>query len=165
MKKLAKYLKPYTGWILICMVLLFAQAICELNLPNLMSDIVNVGLQQGGIEESAPRVLSAKGMQLLTPFVDETDRTALNDGYTTENFSDKLQEEFPDAVPGEVYVLSEEKEKREAAEEAYSHASAAMLRFFQSIAQQNGEELNLSDSDASASMDFDAIYEMLPTIS
>ena len=54
MKKLAKYLKPYTGWILICMVLLFAQAICELNLPNLMSDIVNVGLQQGGIEESAP---------------------------------------------------------------------------------------------------------------
>lgn len=164
MKKLAKYLKPYTGWILICMVLLFAQAICELNLPNLMSDIVNVGLQQGGIEESAPRVLSAKGMQLLTPFVDETDRTALNDGYTTENFSDKLQEEFPDAVPGEVYVLSGEKEKREAAEEAYSHASAAMLRFFQSIAQQNGEELNLSDSDASASMDFDAIYEMLPTI-
>ena len=129
-----------------------------------MSDIVNVGLQQGGIEESAPRVLSAKGMQLLTPFVDETDRTALSDGYTTENFSYKLQEEFPDVVPGEVYVLSGEKEKREAAEEAYSHASAAMLRFFQSIAQQNGEELNLSDSDASASMDFDAIYEMLPTI-
>lgn len=164
MKKLARYLKPYAGWILLCVVLLFAQAMCELNLPNLMSDIVNVGLQQGGIEDKAPRVLSKNGLKLLSPFVDESDRSALETGYTTEALSDSLKKEFPDAISGETYVLSEDETKKTSAEEAYSHASAAMLQFFQSMAKQNGEELNLSDSDAS-SMDFGAIYEMLPTLS
>ena len=165
MKKFARYLKPYAGWILLCVVLLFAQAMCELNLPNLMSDIVNVGLQQGGIEDKAPRVLSKNGLKLLSPFVDESDRSALETGYTTEALSDSLKKEFPDAISGETYVLSKDETKKANAEEAYSHASAAMLQFFQSMAKQNGEELNLSDSDASSSMDFGAIYEMLPTLS
>lgn len=165
MKKFARYLKPYAGWILLCVVLLFAQAMCELNLPNLMSDIVNVGLQQGGIEDKAPRVLSKNGLKLLSPFVDESDRSALETGYTTEALSDSLKKEFPDAISGETYVLSEDETKKTSAEEAYSHASAAMLQFFQTMAKQNGEELNLSDSDASSSMDFGAIYEMLPTLS
>lgn len=165
MKKFARYLKPYVGWILLCVVLLFAQAMCELNLPNLMSDIVNVGLQQGGIEDKAPRVLSKNGLKLLSPFVDESDRSALEAGYTTATLSDSLKKEFPDAISGETYVLSEDETKKASAEEAYSHASAAMLQFFQSMAKQNGEELNLSDSDASSSMDFGAIYEMLPTLS
>lgn len=165
MKKFARYLKPYVGWILLCVVLLFAQAMCELNLPNLMSDIVNVGLQQGGIEDKAPRVLSKNGLKLLSPFVDESDRSALEAGYTTATLSDSLKKEFPDAISGETYVLSEDETKKASAEEAYSHASAAMLQFFQTMAKQNGEELNLSDSDASSSMDFGAIYEMLPTLS
>lgn len=165
MKKLARYLKPYAGWILLCVVLLFAQAMCELNLPNLLSDIVNVGLQQGGIEDKAPRVLSKNGLKLLSPFVDESDRSALEAGYTTEALSDSLKKEFPDAISGETYVLSEDETKKANAEEAYSHASAAMLQFFQTMAKQNGEELNLSDSDASSSMDFDVIYGMLPTLS
>ena len=58
MKKLLHYAKPYVLPILICVVLLFVQAACDLNLPNLMSDIVNVGIQQGGISEQA-----AKGHQ------------------------------------------------------------------------------------------------------
>ena len=165
MKKLARYLKPYTGWILLCVALLFAQAMCELNLPNLMSDIVNVGLQQSGIEDEAPRVLSQEGLKLLSPFVDESDRSALEAGYTTEELSDALKKEFPKAVSGQTCVLSDDEGKKTAAEDAYRHASAAMLSFFQTMAKQNGEELNLSDSDASASMDFNAIYEMLPMLS
>ena len=135
MKKFARYLKPYVGWILLCVVLLFAQAMCELNLPNLMSDIVNVGLQQGGIEDKAPRVLSKNGLKLLSPFVDESDRSALEAGYTTEALSDSLKKEFPDAISGETYVLSEDETKKTSAEEAYSHASAAMLQFFQTWLQ------------------------------
>lgn len=165
MKKLAKYLKPYIGWILLCVALLFAQAMCELNLPNLMSDIVNVGLQQGGIEDEAPRVLSEEGLKLLSPFVDESDRSALENGYTAEELSDALKKEFPEAVSGQTYVLSNDESKKAATEEAYRHASAAMLSFFQTMAKQSGEDLNLSDSDASASMDFNAIYEMLPVLS
>jgi ATP-binding cassette subfamily B protein len=44
---LARFLKPFLAGLGLTVVLLFVQAICELNLPNYMSDIVNVGIQQG----------------------------------------------------------------------------------------------------------------------
>ena len=46
MMKLKRYLKPYIGFALAAIVLMFCQAAVDLNLPNLMSDIVNVGIQQ-----------------------------------------------------------------------------------------------------------------------
>ena len=59
MMKLKRYLKPYIGFALAAIVLMFCQAAVDLNLPNLMSDIVNVGIQQGGITEAAPKAVSA----------------------------------------------------------------------------------------------------------
>ena len=54
MLKLKRYMKPYLGLLAAAILLLFGQAMLELTLPNYMSDIVNVGLQQGGItQESA----------------------------------------------------------------------------------------------------------------
>ena len=47
--------RPYIGFALAAIVLLFCQAAVDLNLPNLMSDSVNVGIQQGGITEAAPK--------------------------------------------------------------------------------------------------------------
>jgi ATP-binding cassette subfamily B protein len=45
--KLTSFLKPFRVGLCLAIVLLFVQVICELNLPKLMSDIVNVGIQQG----------------------------------------------------------------------------------------------------------------------
>jgi ATP-binding cassette subfamily B protein len=45
--KLARFVKPFFVGLCLAIILLFVQVICELNLPNLMSDIVNVGIQQG----------------------------------------------------------------------------------------------------------------------
>lgn len=53
MMKLKRYLKPYIGFALAAIVLMFCQAAVDLNLPNLMSDIVNVGIQQGGIDRKS----------------------------------------------------------------------------------------------------------------
>ena len=50
MKKLGKYLKPFALVLVAGVVRLFVQALCDLNLPNYMSDIVNVGIQQSGID-------------------------------------------------------------------------------------------------------------------
>lgn len=52
MKLLGKYLKPFALPVLLSILLLFGQAMCDLTLPNLMSDIVNTGIQQGGIDEA-----------------------------------------------------------------------------------------------------------------
>ena len=60
MIKLAKYLKPFYIGLILAVALLFVQALCDLNLPNYMSEIVNVGIQQNGIEHAAPTALSCE---------------------------------------------------------------------------------------------------------
>ena len=46
MKLLGKYLKPFALPVLLSILLLFGQAMCDLTLPNLMSDIVNTGISR-----------------------------------------------------------------------------------------------------------------------
>ena len=50
MRNLLKHLKPFVGSMIIAIAFLFVQAICDLSLPDYMSNIVNVGIQQGGVE-------------------------------------------------------------------------------------------------------------------
>ena len=62
MRRLVKYLKPYRGLILLSIVLLFVQAMCDLALPDLMSRIVNYGIQGGGVTEAAPAAIRQSEM-------------------------------------------------------------------------------------------------------
>ena len=55
MLKLRRYTKPFLMSILIIVALLFGQAMCELAMPDYMSDIVNIGINAGGIEEMCIR--------------------------------------------------------------------------------------------------------------
>lgn len=64
--KLTKYLKPFTLGLIAAVILLFGQAMGDLSLPNFMSDIVNVGIQQNGIEHAAPDGISIDGMTMIT---------------------------------------------------------------------------------------------------
>ena len=73
MLKLKRYMKPYLGLLAAAILLLFGQAMLELTLPNYMSDIVNVGLQQGGITQSAPEAIDAASMALMQRFMNEDD--------------------------------------------------------------------------------------------
>ena len=57
MLKLVKYLKSSIGPILLVVALLVVQAMCDLALPEYTSRIVNVGIQQGGIENAVPQVI------------------------------------------------------------------------------------------------------------
>lgn len=69
MLKLKQYLKPYIALLLGAVILLFGQAMLELTLPNYMSDIVNVGLQQGGITYASPEAIDTQSMQLMQRFM------------------------------------------------------------------------------------------------
>ena len=55
MVKLMRYLKKSAGYIVLIMGLLFLQAYCDLSLPDYTSRIINVGIQQGGIEDNVPQ--------------------------------------------------------------------------------------------------------------
>jgi ATP-binding cassette subfamily B protein len=74
MLRILKYLKPFTLLLLLAILLLFVQANADLALPDYVSRIVNVGLQQGGVEQAVPEALRASTLEHLTLFLsaDET---------------------------------------------------------------------------------------------
>lgn len=74
MLKLLKHVKKYTGLIVFIVVLLFIQANCDLSLPEYTSNIVNVGIQQGGIEDAVADTLRQETMENLFLFMDWRNR-------------------------------------------------------------------------------------------
>ena len=144
MKLIAKYLKPFALVVLLCLILLFGQAMCDLSLPNLMSDIVNVGIQQSGIEEGAPEAVSQKGMTLLKLMMDETDQKLMEDSYVSVDPQSSEAERFSEAYPlaheEGICVLKTglSEEEQEAVDAAYGKASYAFLLYMQQ-AGKNGE--------------------------
>ncbi len=82
MLRLIKYLKPYRVLIIFTVVLLFVQAYANLSLPDYMSDIVNIGIQQGGIENAVPLALSKKTMNKLLLFMTPKEEKLVLGSYT-----------------------------------------------------------------------------------
>ena len=85
MLKLTKYLKPFIGSILAIILLLVIQATCDLALPEYMSNIVNVGIQQNGIEEAVPLAISETELNRIMLFVNDKDKKILLDNYEVAN--------------------------------------------------------------------------------
>ncbi len=81
MKNLFKYLKPYAAAIVAILAVLVLQAYCDLSLPGYTSDVVNVGIQQGGIDTSIPEQISVEDMDKLLLFVSEKNQDTVKDAY------------------------------------------------------------------------------------
>lgn len=81
MLKILKYLKPFMTSIVVVVALLFVQAVCDLSLPDYMSHIVNVGIQQGGVENAVPKVISKSEFDKLKIFINEDDKKKVEDNY------------------------------------------------------------------------------------
>ena len=97
MGKLLKFMKPYAATILMIVVFLVLQAYCDLSLPGYTSDIVNVGIQQGGIDTVIPEQISVDDMERLFLFVSEKDQKTVLDAY----------EKDADTYDSEAYVLKD----------------------------------------------------------
>ena len=81
MKKLLKYLRPFAGAIIVAIMLLFVQAISDLSLPSYMSNIVNVGIQQKGIEDAVPKAIKSSELNKLLLFINSDDKKVVEDNY------------------------------------------------------------------------------------
>ena len=64
MTKIMKYLKPYWLSIVLALGLLFGQATCELTMPDYMQNIVNTGIQNGGIVVSMNRFVKVHSIRM-----------------------------------------------------------------------------------------------------
>ena len=81
MIKLMKYLKKSAGYVVLIIALLFLQAYCDLSLPDYTSKIVNVGIQQSGIEDSVPEKIRQTSMDGLQLFMDDDDKETVDSFY------------------------------------------------------------------------------------
>ena len=103
MKNLFKYAASYWKAMIAIVLILVVQAYCDLSLPAYTSDIVNVGIQQGGIEDEVPRQIATEEMEKLLLFVSEDDQQTVMDAYTEDNTSYKK----------EAYVLKDSVDEEE----------------------------------------------------
>lgn len=85
MFKLLKYLKKSAGMICVIVLLLFLQAYCDLSLPDYTSKIVNVGIQQNGIEDAVMDSVRTDTMDKLFLFMDEESQSLIKENYTLED--------------------------------------------------------------------------------
>ncbi|HIX59343.1 MAG TPA: ABC transporter ATP-binding protein/permease [Candidatus Blautia gallistercoris] len=84
MFKLFKYLKRYVGLIVGIVVLLFLQAFCDLSLPDYTARIVNVGIQQQGIEDGVPDQIRITSLNRLKLFMTEEEQAVVDSFYTED---------------------------------------------------------------------------------
>lgn len=112
MKKLLKYLRPFAGAIIVAIMLLFVQAISDLSLPSYMSNIVNVGIQQKGIEDAVPKAIKSSELNKLLLFTNSDDKKVVEDNYKLirkEELSDddyeKYIKQYPELANEDIYVL------------------------------------------------------------
>jgi ATP-binding cassette subfamily B protein len=111
MLKILKYAKPYTLMILFAIVLLFAQANLELALPDYLSDIVDTGIQQGGVEDAVPVAIRQSQMDRELIFLSEENKTLVLENYVLidENSADyniHIQD-YPILINESVYILND----------------------------------------------------------
>lgn len=85
MGKLFKFLKPRAGAVLAIIAVLVIQAYCDLSLPGYTSDIVNVGIQQGGVDASVPEQVAKEDMEKLMLFVSKEDQKTVEEFYTIDS--------------------------------------------------------------------------------
>ena len=81
MGKLIKFLKPHAGAVLAILCVLIVQAWCNLSLPTYTSDIVNVGIQQGGVDESVPEQIASDEFERLLLFIPSDDQETVREAY------------------------------------------------------------------------------------
>lgn len=154
MKIIFKQLKPFTLMVIISLCLLFTQAVCELYLPNLMSDIVNVGIQKSGIEETAPKQISENGMSLVSLFMSDDNGKKFASAYEKQEGKYVLKAE----------VVSDA-EKMSETGDIYGGASASFVNFFSSYAKQMGVSMESAEGESGfADVDMNTLYSILPML-
>ncbi|WP_097015485.1 ABC transporter ATP-binding protein [Anaerocolumna aminovalerica] len=130
MLKLFKYLKKSIPFIILIFGLLVLQAFCDLSLPTYTSDIVDIGIQQGGVQEVVPVAIRESQMANIIKLLEaEEQETVLNaytllskDNLTKEEFKD-YQKKYPILDKENIYILKDNSKNNQ---EEYEKLEAIM---------------------------------------
>ena len=165
MKLLKTYLKPFAALVLACILLLFGQAMCDLTLPNLMSDIVNTGIQLGGVDEAAPAVLNQQAVDLLALFMNDAEAGTFKNAYTpVEHGSDeetKLAKTYENIKDMDAVALSEDADVQ-AVGDGHGKAADAFMTFLKDYGAQTGQAVDTESGVQD--MDMRQLYAVIPML-
>lgn len=173
MLKIRKYFKPFLTGLMVVIVLLFVQAICDLNLPNYMSDIVNVGIQQNGIDSGAPEAISSQGYNFMKVFMSEDERTFIDTMYEVKSSSDKMSNgkaystKFEKADEVEFYGLVDDvsQEDMDKIATIFGGATWTMRGVLTQVANTSQSSQNTEEtSSTSTDIDMTQLYELAPVL-
>lgn len=115
MLRMFKELKGSYRYVVLIVLLLFGQAYCDLSLPAYTSDIINVGVQQGGIADGVPERIREESMKQIFWFLDEKDQKEVKGQYQLED--------------GVYHLQKINKEKRETLNQIFSVPMVALAGF------------------------------------
>ena len=158
MLKLKRYLKPYLGLLLVGVALLFGQAMLELTLPNYMSDIVNVGLQQGGITQAAPEVIDSDAMAMMQMFMSDEDKALVDAAYqplSERADADQLKETYPNAGDEDLALAAD---PEAGANDAFNRAAYALVSMMEELAPADSSAE--TEEQASGTLDAGAMAQL-----
>jgi ATP-binding cassette, subfamily B, multidrug efflux pump len=172
MLRLIKYLKPYAWLVIIDIALLFGQAFADLALPTYLAKIVNVGIQQNGIEYAVPEAIRQSQMEKLFVFMSPADQATVLENYTLVDQNspdyDQYVQTYPALENEPVYVLNE---VDQATMEELSSIMAEPLLIVYSIEQavadptraaQMGQQMGFDLSKIPPGMDLFTVLANLP---
>lgn len=113
MLKIIKHLKPFITSIIIVIGLLFVQAMCDLALPDYTSNIVNVGIQQGGVENAVPKSIRKSELDKLKLFMTEDGKKKVDNNYVlldkkklSKSELDSYLKDYPQLDKEAIYKLN-----------------------------------------------------------
>jgi len=167
LKKVLRYVKPYTLLVLAAVLFVFIQAMSELTLPDYMSKIVNVGIQQSGIENAVPEAISSSTMEKVLLFVPQDKKDDILNMYKlltkgSDDYSSYLKK-YPLLSKEDIYVLK--KKDRDSIDRVNVQMGKAILAAFgieKMKKEAKGGIINFNGRQIPASIDLFAILKQLP---
>lgn len=113
MKKIFSILKKFWVSILLVIILLFVQATCDLALPDYTSNIINIGIQQSGIDSNVFEAIRESEMQKIMIFANSDEDKILSENYElVEKENQKYIDEYPVLKEENIYILKKEYDKK-----------------------------------------------------
>ncbi|GAA3640873.1 ABC transporter ATP-binding protein [Asaccharospora irregularis] len=146
MLQLVKHLKKSVVSIIAIVILLLVQATCDLSLPEYTSDIVNIGIQQGGVKDAVLDVIRRSELEKITLIMNEKDKEKVLDSYElidrgslSKKEYDTYKEKYPALEDQELYRL------RNIDEESRDKLSSTMSKYIliTSILESDSKEIKL----------------------
>ncbi len=146
MFKILKNLNKSVASVIAIVVLLCVQAATDLSLPDYTSKIVNIGIQQGGIENVSPAVIRKSTMEDLLIFTNNDDEilenyTLISKQNLEQEKYEKYLKKYPNIENEELYILNKLNKKEQ---EKLNEMMAKPLMQLQSVlSEQTSEQMKL----------------------